>query len=156
MNTTTPTTKCPNCSLENQIDFITVHENKESCTHCFNTYTFTKKQEQENKVQHSKQILREIINHKKGIVIFQTSVSKSGMSRAVSIYNHDLSAWLTYHVANVLGYTVDKNDKLKISGCGMDMHFWIADALTHALYTKAEQKKLAGNGQGCLPWKSIF
>lgn len=156
MKTITPTTNCPKCKNNNPINYTTILEEKEKCLVCHAEYTFTKKQKKENEEKHALKILRECIDPKSGIVVFQTSVSRSGMSRAVSVYNHDLSSYLTYLVAKVLGLTIDKNEKLRLSGCGMDMHFWLADALTSILYTKEEQKKLKGNGQGCLPWKSIF
>ena len=150
------TTQCPKCKNNNPINYTTILEEKEKCLVCHEEYFFTKKQQKENEENHARKILKECIDPKKGIVIFQTSVSASGMSRAVSVYSHNLDSYLNYLIAKVLGYTLDKNEKLRLGGCGMDMHFHLAETLTSVLYTKEEQKKLKGNGQGCLPWKSIF
>lgn len=98
--------------------------------------------------------LRKHIDPTKGIVIVIKSVSSSGMSRRMKVYNHDLSRHITYDVGGALGYSV--NDKgVLVSGCGMDMTFALADHITHVVYTPEERKAFTGNGSGCLPWKTI-
>ena len=61
-------------------------------------------------------------------------VSRSGMSRSISVLdhdNHDVSFW----VSRALGWPVDqKNYGVKVSGCGMDMGFHLVYSLSHVLF----------------------
>lgn len=111
----------------------------------------TKKEEER---QEAIQKLRNWINKDTGIVIVIKSISKSGMSRKMEIYTRDLDLHLSYHVSKALDWRM-KGDSVLVSGCGMDMAFHLAYSLSHVLYSEEERKELKGNGQGCLPWKTL-
>lgn len=99
--------------------------------------------------------LKKWIDPEHGIIIVQKSVSPSGMQRGLEVYNHNLTARLTHNMAEALGWGLTKDRHLKVKGCGMDMHFATAYELTHTLYSEEERAELAGNGSGCLPWRSL-
>lgn len=87
-----------------------------------------------------------------GIVI--TSQSKSGMTRRMRVLVDNFQD-ITWLVGNACG--ISANDRgLLITGCGMDMTFWLADTITHHLYGKDKPEGLTGNGGGCLNWKAIY
>lgn len=91
------------------------------------------------------------------IIIQITSVARSGMSRRMKVYTEDMNE-ITYFVARAIDCS--RNDMgILITGCGMDMTFWLANALTYALYGKDKPEELKGNGGGscgCIDWKSIY
>jgi hypothetical protein len=67
-------------------------------------------------------------------------VSRSGMSRSISVLDKDNSD-ISYLVARALGNTVDqKNGGVKVGGCGMDMGFHLVYELSYVLFP---------NGFGC-------
>lgn len=63
------------------------------------------------------------------------SVSRSGMSRRISIVDKDGSISDTL-IAKVLGQKIPEFDRqgVKVDGCGMDMGFHLIDTLSYALY----------------------
>ena len=62
---------------------------------------------------------------------------------------------ISYMIADLCDLSI--NDKgLKISGCGMDMTFWLADYITYCLWGKDKPEGLKGNGGGCLQWTAIY
>ena len=65
-------------------------------------------------------------------------VSKSGMSRLISVHTVDPDGEIrnvSGYVAKVIGFSIDRDRMaLKVSGCGMDMGYHVAYALSHALY----------------------
>lgn len=94
------------------------------------------------------------------LYIIIRSVAPSGMSRTMSVYNNDMQN-ISNAVSKLLELPLTKeyNYSFRVSGCGMDMCFWLANALTNAVYTKEEQKIntwLNGNGDiPCLTWKVL-
>lgn len=79
-------------------------------------------------------------------------VSKSGMSRSISLYipAYDKSSKrkyickLDYHVKDILGHSIDKNSGgLRVYGCGMDMGFDLVYRLSHRVYNN--RKKYNGD-----------
>jgi len=90
-----------------------------------------------------------------GIVI--KSVSASGMSRRMKVINQDLYD-ITDYIADLLDLSA--NDKgLLIKGCGMDMTFWLANAIAHRLWSddnEAPEWAYANGSAGrCLQWQVI-
>ena len=75
-------------------------------------------------------------------------VSRSGMSREIGVlaslgdgdFRHP-----NYAVSKALGWPQGKSDSVKVSGCGMDMGFHLAYALSHALYPTGH----GCTGEGC-------
>lgn len=67
------------------------------------------------------------------------SVSQSGMSRKISLFtlqNGHLQD-VTYHVAELLDYKLDKKKMaINVSGCGMDMCYFVVDLINKKLGTK--------------------
>lgn len=91
-----------------------------------------------------KEILKKSKYH---LFVSQHSVSKSGMTRKLSIYantKQNVMTNLTGDVAKILGWTLDKNGFLVVSGCGMDMHFHTIYTLSCALYGYSSNKNKGG------------
>lgn len=75
--------------------------------------------------------------------VLTVSVSRSGMSRKVRVFMpvpaYDLPgrtpriADLSWHVAALLGMTLSERDELTLSGCGLDLHEWLAHAVEREL-----------------------
>jgi hypothetical protein len=87
------------------------------------------------------------------LLIVIKSVSSSGMCRRMRVLmpdNRDIS-WLIAELCDLSINSVG----LKITGCGMNMCFWLADHITYCLYGKALPKDLKGNGGNCIAWVSI-
>lgn len=64
-------------------------------------------------------------------------VSRSGMSRSISLYVITGPAevlWITGMVASLYGLSLDRYDGLTVRGCGMDMGFDIVYSLSVHLY----------------------
>lgn len=85
----------------------------------------------------TKQNLKELL--KAGeyrIYIIQRSVSASGMTRKLDLYTiiDNRPHYITTYAASVLGWGLDKNYRLIVRGCGMDMHFHTVYSLSCALY----------------------
>jgi len=98
-------------------------------------------------------LLKYYINRKTKLLIIIKSISASGMTRRMKVYTDKLQN-ITYLVADLCDLSVNDNG-LQITGCGMDMTFWLADNITLNLYNKNKPKWLKGNGGGscrCLDW----
>lgn len=104
---------------------------------------------------HAIATLKRWIDPEHGIIIIQKSVSPSGMQRGLEVYNHNLTARLTYEMSIALGWGLTKGGHLKVKGCGMDMHFATAYKLSHTLYSEEERAEFANNGVGCMPYRSL-
>lgn len=69
-------------------------------------------------------------------------VARSGMSRSMDAYAMDgeidgriARQWLSYRLAAVNGYGWDvKRECLRLSGCGMDMGYWLCYSVSSMLY----------------------
>lgn len=90
-------------------------------------------------------------NGKPKIYAIVSHVARSGMSRRFSFYAIDSDeradhylAWLTYHIAAVLGDSL-KNDALPVAGCGMDMGFHTLDSLAYVLSAHTDFPVKSGN-----------
>lgn len=92
------------------------------------------------------------------LLIFIKSTSKSGMMRKMKVLANDQD--ITFYVNDLLGYNHEKNlDKaeyIKVSGCGMDMTFWLADNITYRLWGNNKPIELTGNGGNCLDWQTVY
>ena len=66
------------------------------------------------------------------------SVSRSGMSRDISLYfiEGGTPHYLDYSAACVLGYPMSKNSGIKVNGGGMDMGFHLVYSLSSAVFQK--------------------
>ena len=66
------------------------------------------------------------------------NVSRSGMMRHIRVLSlsPDGPRYWSYHAARALGWplTTKGEDAVKVSGCGMDMGFHLADSLSRTLY----------------------
>lgn len=106
----------------------------------------------EEKAQAIKE-LKKIIKPTSTIGINITHVSQSGMSRRMRVITTGLRD-ITWYVGVVCD--LPRNDKgVLVSGCGMDMAFWLANHLTYYLYGNKPKKAFKGNGGGCIAWKVI-
>ena len=114
--------------------------------------------EEQKKQETKKDLLDYYIKPDTTLLIVIKSVSKSGMSRRMRVLTDDLSD-ITYLVGRLLGLNYKDYTGLLITGCGMDMTFWLADAITHELYGHDQEiiKKLnfKGNGGSCLNWETV-
>ena len=104
----------------------------------------------------AKKYLKTIIKPSSTLVISIKNVSRSGMSRqmTVGVIRNNQLYNITYYVNDLLGYSNRKNYVL-VRGCGMDMTFWLADAITHLLFNNNKYKTFKGNGGSCLNWQVI-
>lgn len=62
--------------------------------------------------------------------VLTTSVSRSGLSRRARAFcptSRRTIAELSWHVAALLKMTVSERDEITLPGCGMDVHFWLAE-----------------------------
>ena len=102
--------------------------------------------------------LLQVIKPNSRLIIVVTRVSASGMTRRMKVYTVDkksggLLNW-TYSVAQACELSMN-DDGLKISGCGMDMCFWLADRISNTLYGR-KNKNFTGNGGSCIDWQAIY
>ena len=111
---------------------------------------------QELKKQEAKtNLLANYIKPDTTLLIVIKSVSASGMCRRMRVLvdNHDIS----YLIADLCDLSIN-NTGLKITGCGMDMAFWLANQITYNLFGKVEKTNsyneagMTGNGGTCLKW----
>lgn len=96
--------------------------------------------------------LRQVIKPGETLHTVLRHVSKSGMSRSISIIQvkggktHDWS----YLVAKAIGEKIDQNhDGIKISGCGMDMGFALVYQLSAVLYGYGSERGYPCLGDKC-------
>ena len=89
------------------------------------------------------------------IYINITKVSRSGMSRRMKVYTLNMRE-ITEEVGTLVNCSTNENGIL-VTGCGMDMTFWLSDHLTFALWGTKKQtiKTFKGNGGSCLNWKCL-
>ncbi len=92
-------------------------------------------------------------NKEPELTIFIKSVSRSGMSRKMIVMIEGIN--ITWYIQALLEQSHITN-YVNVSGCGMDMTFWLADSITWHLFGKEKPEWLTGNGGGCLRWKSIY
>lgn len=88
------------------------------------------------KIEETKSQLLELIKEDSEIVVVLHSASKSGMSRKMSAYviKDNKLINLNLFVERLGICKRDKNGHLIVQGCGMDMAFWLADAIKSELY----------------------
>jgi len=103
-----------------------------------------------------KKFLKSLIKPTSTIIVQQTKVARSGMSRRLELYvmaKNELIR-ITYSVAQLMGSSINSNGIL-VTGCGMDMHFATVSNLSYYLFGGKKLKNFKGNGGSCLAWKSI-
>lgn len=82
------------------------------------------------------------------IYVKTETVAKSGMSRTVSVYvpvtdkGQLFIKNISYFVAPITGQKLDKNGNIKLSGCGMDMHYWLVSELAREMGLTLEKVTL--------------
>jgi hypothetical protein len=85
----------------------------------------TKKEYESIRKESAKRYLLSVL--KPGDTVYGSvlNVSRSGMSRNMKLYivRDDVILNITWHVAQLAGETLDKNNCLRVDGCGMDMVF---------------------------------
>lgn len=117
-------------------------------------------QEKQNKKIEAQRQLKLYIKPTTTLIIFIKSVSRSGMSRRMQVFTVNKKngrlQWLTGYVANLIDYKLNNDDTITVSGCGMDMTFWLADRITQELYNGKTPKACTGNGGSCLDWQAIY
>lgn len=99
----------------------------------------TKKQEQEAERANARAKLLEWIKPGSEVFTVLRHVSKSGMSRSISLFiSHEKTIFdVTYFAARAMGDTIDRNHGgIKISGYGMDMGFALVYNLGATLWPK--------------------
>lgn len=117
------------------------------------TKKLTKAQQQER--EEALAYLHRVI--KPGDTVFTQvgSVSRSGMSRTMSLYATGVNSLglstilnITYYAAIVAGYNRNDRGMLKVSGCGMDMGFAVVYSLASCMYGRGEQCAAYGYVRG--------
>lgn len=82
------------------------------------------------------------------IYVKTETVAKSGMSRTVSVYVPVMDKGelfiknISYFVAPITEQKLDKNGNIKLSGCGMDMHYWLVSKLAREMGLTLEKVTL--------------
>ena len=100
--------------------------------------------------------LKTIIKPNSTLLISIKKVSASGMSRqmTVGVFKNNYYYNLTYYINDLLGQN-NKNNYVRVGGCGMDMTFWLADIITSYLYNGKKLRGFKGNGGSCINWQVI-
>ena len=67
---------------------------------------------------------------------------------------------ITYYIADLCDLSINERG-LKITGCGMDMAFWLAEIISYQLWERdtspsKRPKTYSGNGRTCIGWQSIY
>ena len=86
-------------------------------------------------VSASTEYLNRFLSKGSVVVVVIHEVSRSGMSRTMSLYtikDNEL-VYLTTAAATVLGWPLNKRDHIRVSGCGMDMGFHTVETLSRVL-----------------------
>lgn len=96
--------------------------------------------------------LRETLKPGDTVYTVLRHVSRSGMSRNISVHSIDPESseplWLTYNVHLATGIPLDKSkEALRVGGCGMDMGFHVVYELSYVLYGSGFQ--CLGEGNHC-------
>lgn len=78
------------------------------------------------------------------------SVAKSGMSRTMTLHivQDGRICGITYSAAVVLGEVQQKDDSIRIHGCGMDMGFEVVYRLSRRLFPDGFKPRDAGKEYG--------
>lgn len=97
--------------------------------------------------------LARIFDNTSTVYVVQKSVSKSGMTRRLRLYTCGLARSgeyemlnITADVADLLGWSINELG-IKVTGCGMDMHFHTVYTLSSILYGKNPDGSY--NQEGC-------
>jgi hypothetical protein len=91
--------------------------------------TKTQQEEQAKAIEQ----LREILKPGETVTTLLRHVSRSGMSRSISVIRDDQD--ITWMVARAMGEKIDQtHDGIKQGGCGMDMGFNLVYNLARTLY----------------------
>lgn len=70
----------------------------------------------------------------KKIIVNVASVSKSGMTRKMDFYIYDDGLIKINHIIrDIADYSLDKNHRVIVGGCGMDMIFSVLAEFNHAM-----------------------
>lgn len=81
--------------------------------------------------------MREWLANGDTVYIVLRGVSRSGMSRDISVHiiRDGQPLTMTFHVSRVLGWRLKRGftDSVVVRGCGMDMGFHLVDCLSRAL-----------------------
>lgn len=106
----------------------------------------TKAQAREQERQEAITQLREMVKPGDTLYTICRHVSRSGMSRRISVYtaDHKMIDWL---VCQATGMTLAKHEGISVGGCGMDMGFHVVESLSSVLYGKYND---VGIGYKCL------
>ena len=109
-----------------------------------------------------KTLLDNYIKPNSQLLIVIKSVSTSGMCRRMLVMVDNQN--ITHIIAELCDLSLN-NQSLRITGCGMDMAFWLANDITENLWPSIKQddgsyknnlpKGLKGNGGDCLDWRTI-
>lgn len=107
----------------------------------------TNKEKLTNKDRASNQLRSELLKAPTNQIYTKvTHVAKSGMSRSIAVYYVNPSfdiVDISWDVSQVLGYKRDeKNDGVKINGCGMDMCYSIVQELQRTLNINLNKRDL--------------
>lgn len=110
------------------------------------------------KQEAKKDLLKSYIKKGRKLLIIIKSVAPSGTSRRIKVFSNDCD--ITDIIADLC--ELKNNDKgLLITGCGMDMTFWLANDITNRLWgnqcadNNTRPDWLAGNNGGCLDWMAV-
>jgi hypothetical protein len=93
----------------------------------------TKAQAREQERQEAITQLREMVKPGDTLYTICRHVSRSGMSRRISVYTKD-HQMIDYLVAQATGFSLAKHEGLSVGGCGMDMGFHVVESLSSVLY----------------------
>ena len=93
--------------------------------------------------------LREILPPGSTVYTIVRSVSRSGMSRQISLFAKDKDGdpmAISFHAARVLGWTLKRgwHDAIHVDGCGMDMCFHTVYSLGCAIFPRVEGQRDPG------------
>lgn len=127
------------------------------------------KSERDAQRQEAIKFLHDVCPQGSTVYTVLTNVSRSGMSRSIKClivsldrvpvteekhdgktkyeYSRDIID-IGYHVSRVLDYSLDKRNEwsVKVSGCGMDMGFYLVTQLSYALgYNNDENGRITGS-----------
>jgi len=103
-----------------------------------------------------KKDLKKFIKPSSKLSINITKVSRSGMTRRMLVYAMKGTELIniTWDISKLC--ELSENDEgIKVTGCGMDMAFWLVDDITLQLYGNKKPKGLKGNGGKSLDWQIL-
>jgi hypothetical protein len=109
-------------------------------------------------INESLECLRTLLPPGSTVFTIVRSVSRSGMSRQISLFARGKDGDLTpisAHAARVLGWPMKRewHDSIRVDGCGMDMCFHAVMALSYALHgTKDHGAAVGHESPAGWPW----